>query len=66
MIYGNSLRDFVIAIIVVDPDKLAAYAKQIGKDASDPSILNSIKPEVTADLKRLAKEAKLNSLETPK
>ena len=66
MIYGNSLRDFVIGIIVVDPDRLAAHATATGKSATDDSILEEIRPEIIADIKRLADENKLNSLERPK
>lgn len=66
MIYGNSLRDFVIAIIVVDPDKLADISSKLNKVATDKSILDDIKQDVAADLKRLADDNKLNSLERPK
>lgn len=55
MIYGNSLRDFVIAIIVVDPDK-------VGQGANP----DDHRSDINADLKRLADENKFNSLERPK
>ena len=69
MIYGNSLRDFVVAIIVVDPDKIAAYANTHGlmKDGKvDPAALNDVRPFINDDFKKLADENKFNSLERPK
>ena len=65
-VYGHSLRDFVVGVIVIDPERLAAYAKQVGKDPSDESLVEELRPIVDADLKALATKNKLNSLEKPK
>jgi hypothetical protein len=49
--YGHSLRDFVVGVIVLDPERLAAYAKKVGKDPSDESLIQELTPIVDADLK---------------
>ena len=64
--YGHSLRDFIVGVIVLDPERLAAHAKQAGKDPSDESLLEELTPIVDADLKALATKNKFNSLEKPK
>lgn len=33
-IYGDSLRDHCIAFVVLDPDRMARYSKETGKDAA--------------------------------
>jgi long-chain acyl-CoA synthetase len=65
--YGDSLRDYVVGIVVVDPERLAKYAKEIGKEANDNTLLDdTLKQIVLADLHRLAKASEFNSLEKPK
>lgn len=64
--YGDSLRDYVVGIVVVDPERLAKYAKEIGKEANDSLLDDTLKQIVLADLHRLAKANEFNSLEKPK
>jgi len=33
--YGDSLRDFVVGFIVVDPDRVKKYAAEAGKTFDD-------------------------------
>ena len=48
------MKDFIVGVLVIDPERLAVYAKQVGKDADDQTLLEEIKPIVEADLKTLA------------
>lgn len=65
--YGDSLRDNIIGIVVVDPDRLAKYALDIGKKADDSSLLNDdLKKIILEDLIKLAKANEFSSLEKPK
>jgi long-chain acyl-CoA synthetase len=64
--YGHSLKDFVVGVIVLDPERLAAHAKKVGKDPKDESLIEELRPIVDADLKALAAHNKFNSLEKPK
>ena len=66
-IYGDSLRDFIIGVIVLDPERLKKYADDNGRNMyEDPSLLEDLKPIINADLVALATSKKLNSLEKPK
>lgn len=65
--YGDSLRDNVVGIVVVDPDRLAKYAKSKGKDANDDSLIDAeLNKIVLADIGALAKANEFSSLEKPK
>lgn len=65
--YGDSLRDNIIGIVVVDPDRLKRYAEEKGKKEDDASLLDDdLKNLILADLGRLAKANEFTSLETPK
>lgn len=61
-VYGDSLRDYLIMFIVVDPEK----AKQFGQ--VDDALMNgdTLRNAVLEDIKRLADANKFNSLEKPK
>ena len=48
------MRDFVIAIIVLDPERLAKHAEENGKEASNPALIEDLKPIIKADLNNLA------------
>lgn len=65
--YGDSLRDNIVGIIVVDPDRLKKYATEKGKDASDASLLDdALNKIILDDIVRLAKLNEFSSLEKPK
>jgi len=69
--YGDSLRDNIVGVIVVDPDKLAVFAKTQGKNVSDymndDTLLDgTLKQLILEDLLRLAKANAFTSLEKPK
>ena len=64
-IYGDSLKDFIVAIIVMDPDRLALQAKNDGKEVDD-AFIEEVRPLITASLMDLATKNKCNSLEKPK
>lgn len=52
--------------MVIDPERLDAHAKQVGKDKNDPSLIEELRPVIHADIKALADNNKFNSLEVPK
>ena len=61
-IYGDSLRDFIIMLAVVDPEKAAKFGTVDDKLMED----ETYKDTVYADLMRLADANNFNSLEKPK
>ena len=66
-IYGESIRDYTVGFFVMDPDKLAQYAKDNGKEVddalvNDPGLIQA----VYDDLWQLADEHLFNPLERPK
>jgi len=64
--YGDSLRDCIVGIIVVDPETLEKYAKDNGK-VNDAKILDdSLKKIILTNINDLAKSHELTSLEKPK
>jgi len=65
--YGDSLRDFVVGFIVVDPDRVKKYATEAGKAFYDALMdSNDLKQLIYDDLMKLATTNKFNSLEKPK
>jgi long-chain acyl-CoA synthetase len=68
--YGDSLRDNIIGIVVIDPAKLTKYAQENGKGTDDATLKtlldDNVKNLVLADIQRLAKENQFSSLEKPK
>ena len=66
MIYGDSLKDCVVAIVV--PDEIAAkkWAEANGKEESEICTDEDFKKAIMDDMVNLAKENNLNSLERPK
>lgn len=68
--YGDSLRDAIVGVIVVDPDALKKYAKTKGKGEDDNSLKtlldDDLKKVIMDDILRLATANKLSSLEKPK
>ena len=64
-IYGESLKDFIVAIIVIDPDRLALHAKNEGR-VVDGELVEEVRPLITSSMLELATKNKLNSLEKPK
>lgn len=69
MLYGDSLRSCVVAIIVPHPHKVKEWAQANGKDAEDIKKAMSepeFKKVIMDELAVLAKEHKLSGLEKPK
>ena len=64
-IYGDSLKDFIVAVVVVDPERLAIYAKSVGKEVND-NLLEECRAAIMTDFNTLAAKNKFNSLEKPK
>ena len=65
--YGDSLRDFVVGFVVVEPATCKAYAEKKGiKFDKDMLASEEFKIEVMKDLYALASQYNLNSLEKPK
>jgi long-chain acyl-CoA synthetase len=65
--YGDSLKDYVVGIIVIDPEHGHTYAKVHNKTFDDALMAdNDFKQTVFEDLLKLAAENKFNSLEKPK
>ena len=65
--YGDSLRDFVIAFLCIDEDRVKKFAEQNGKEFND-ALMNdqTLRQVVYDDLMKLAAINKFNSLEKPK
>ena len=61
-VYGDSLRDYIIMFIVVDPEKAKKFGTVDDQLMSD----DKFRETVLEDLKRLADANKFNSLEKPK
>jgi len=69
MVYGDSLKNCVVAIIVPDMAKLKQWAADNGKDVDKLEVAAQhadFKKLLMDDLERLGKEKKLSSLEKPK
>ena len=68
--YGDSLRDNIIGIVVVDPEKLKGHATAKGKETDDETLKtlldDEVKKLILEDIARLAKENEFTSLEKPK
>ena len=65
--YGDSLRDFVVGFIVVEPAFGKKYAESKGVEFNDELMANEeFKIEVLKDLYVYASENDFNSLEKPK
>ena len=68
-IHGDSLRDFICIIAVVNPGKVKKWAASLDKPLegiSEALKTKALKDEIYADLMVLATDNKLNSLEKPK
>ena len=66
-IHGDSLHDWIVAFVVLDPDRLKKYTTETGKEVTE-EVRNSeeMKMLVLKDLIKLAGENKLSGLEKPK
>jgi long-chain acyl-CoA synthetase len=61
------LRDFIVAVLVLDPERLAKYATATGKPVTEEVLKGEdLKMEVWKDLMKLAEQYRLNGLEKPK
>lgn len=60
-VYGDSLKDYIVSIIVVDPDQLAEYAKENNLDASNDELLDDpkIRQLVMNSISQLSEEKRL-------
>lgn len=66
-IHGDSLNNHVLMFATVDEPKLKAWAEANGKEFNQDMLEDQgLRDEVYADVIRLCKANKLNSLETPK
>jgi len=67
-IYGDSMKDYTVAFVVVDPDQLAEYATANNLDKDSDAILENekVKQEVFNSLSKLATDNKLILQEKPK
>lgn len=67
-IYGDSLKDYILAFVVVDPAKLESYAQEKGMDASSAQLLEdaNLKQLVFDSIHKLAAEKELVAKERPK
>merc|ERR1711918_217778 len=58
--YGDSLRDNIIGVVVVDPVRLTKYAEENGKGTDEATLKtlldDNVKKLILADIVRLAKE----------
>jgi long-chain acyl-CoA synthetase len=69
MIYGDSLKNCVIGVIVADPPAAKDFAKRNGLDENDLQAVvenADFKKEILDDIARLGRENKLTGLEKPK
>lgn len=65
--YGDSLKDNIVAIVVLDPERFKKYCEEKGKTEGDESLIDdALKEIVMKDMVRLAKLSELSSLEKPK
>jgi len=68
--YGDSLRDNIVGLIVVDPDRIKKYAEEKGKATDDATLAtlldDDLKKIILDDILRLAKDNEFSSLEKPK
>lgn len=66
--YGDSLKDYCVIFIVLDPEKAKDWALKNKIEWPSKEFLKSdeLRDLVYSDLMRLANENKLNSLEKPK
>lgn len=55
------MKDYIVSIIVVDPDQLAEFAKANGLDASDDAILEDpkLRQQVMNSISKLSEEKRL-------
>jgi long-chain acyl-CoA synthetase len=70
-IYGDSLRDYIIGFVVIDPASFKKFCVANGiewnNDDATPVLTNMVlKQAILDDFNKLAAEAKFNSLEKPK
>lgn len=67
-LHGDSLNNHCILFAVVDDLKIKAWCQANGKECNQTTLSmdKALKDEVYADVIRLCKANKLNSLETPK
>ena len=64
--YGDSLKDNIVGVVVLDPDRFTAYEKYLEKTPDDSLVDDALKKIVLDDINRLAKAANFSSLEKPK
>jgi len=65
--YGDSLRDYIIGFVIVDPEAAQKYCKENGVTLNDELYQNNdFKQAILDDMIKLGLESKFNSLEKPK
>jgi len=66
-IHGDSLHDWIVAFVVLDPDRVKKYTTETGKEVTE-EVRNSeeMKMLVLKDLVKLAGQNKFSGLEKPK
>ncbi|CAO2585878.1 Long-chain-fatty-acid--CoA ligase 5 [Lemmus lemmus] len=67
-VHGESLRSFLIGIVVPDPDSLPSFAAKIGVKGSFEELCQnqSVKEAILEDLKKIGREGGLKSFEQVK
>lgn len=66
LIYGDSLKNCCVAIIVPDPDRAKSFAKENGLTEAEVMDHASFKAALLKELDTLGKANNLSSLERPK
>lgn len=64
--YGDSLRSCTVAIVVPQPDKVEAWAKEHGKTPKDAYTDPGFKALIMDEIKSIGVKQKLSGLEKPK
>lgn len=66
-IHGDSLNNHCLMFAIIDEPKFKAWASENGKSATQETLEDQgLRDQVYADVIKLCKANKLNSLETPK
>lgn len=65
-VYGNSLQDYCVAFIVVEPNPLQEWCKNNNCTPEDAVKNEALKELIHKDMMQLATNSKFNSLEKPK
>ena len=65
-VHGESIKDYAIAFVVVDPDHLAAFCKTNKLSTADALASEELRTIIYGEMMALAKKFNLNGLEKPR